>query len=86
MHVDFSKHEVKDDGWTRQSHFEKLQGQIGWPNHIYQQLETSTKCETECDKDFSCDRCSTQLETDECFLVNFHTLLYQTFLKSLWLL
>ena len=71
--MDFSKHQVQDDGWTRQSHCTKLEGQMGWPNHIYQQMETLTKCETECDKDANCDFCITQPETNECFLANFQT-------------
>ena len=71
--MDFSKIELQDDEWTRQSHCIKLQGQMGWPNYIYQQMGTSTKCETECDKDANCDFCITQLETDECFLANFQT-------------
>ena len=71
--MDFSKSELQDDEWTRQSHCIKLQGQMGWPNYIYQQMGTSTKCETECDKDANCDFCISQPETNECFLANFQT-------------
>ena len=82
--MDFSKHDhVQDDGWTRQSHCAKLEGQMGWPNHIYKQMKTSDKCQLECEKDSNCDFCITENEPNGfCLLANFQTESSSSLLES----